>query len=300
MLKKPSLSVPPTSKRPLILDGRAVRESLIPQLRERVAALSKPPKLAIIQVGDRSDSTAFIRGKKALAAKLGIAEKHIQTSADIPQNELIDIIRECNADLEINGIIVQLPLPPAIDRDRVIDAIDPRKDVDALTSANVKRWFEGRADALLPATARGIRTLLAHYKIELFGKKVTVIGRSTLVGKPITTMCLNENATVTVCHSKTPDLAAETKNADIIVVATGHPGLITAKHVHKDQVVIDVGINTVRGEKLDEEVEGDKLVGDVDFASVSKKVAAITPVPGGVGPMTVISIFENLLDLCKY
>lgn len=286
-------------KKTLILNGRGTRDSLIPGLIQRVRMLSYVPTLAIIQVGDRPDSTAFIRAKKVFAAVIGIKERHIQTTESVSQDELVGIIKECNADKDIRGIIVQLPLPIGIDRDAVIDAIDPKKDVDALTAANIKRWVEGHENAIMPATARGIRTLLQRYKIELFGKKVTVVGRSMLVGKPVITMCLNENATVTVCHSKTPDLETETKSADVLIVAVGRPGLIQAAHVKKGQVVIDVGINKITGEKLDDEIEGTRLVGDVNFEKVSGKVAAITPVPGGVGPMTVFSLFENLLDLCE-
>lgn len=280
-----------------ILDGKKVRDERVTELAKRVSELSSPLTMAIIQVGDRPDSTSFINSKKAFAEKIGVKIKHIQVSETIPQNELIDIVKECNADHIIQGIIVQLPLPIEIEDDAVIDAIDPSKDVDALTSHSVKRWLDGNAEAIMPATATGIRTLLNEYKIDLFGKKVVVIGRSTLVGKPIISMCLNENATVTVCHSKTSDLAAETKEADIIISVAGKQGLITKKHVKKGQVVIDVGINTLVGEKLDDEIEGKKLTGDVDFDSVSKKVFAITPVPGGVGPMTVLSLFENLLEL---
>ncbi|MDE1940800.1 MAG: bifunctional 5,10-methylenetetrahydrofolate dehydrogenase/5,10-methenyltetrahydrofolate cyclohydrolase [Patescibacteria group bacterium] len=296
----------PRKAGPTILDGRACREALMPRLSERVKALPTVPTLAIIQVGDRPDSTSFINAKKAFARKLGVNEKHIKASEDVSQSELIDIIGECNRDAAIKGIIVQLPLPVGLDKDAVIEAIDPRKDVDALTAVSVKGWLEGREDAILPATARGIRTLLGHYKIDLFGKRIAVIGRSMLVGKPIAAMCLNENATVSVCHSKTPDLAAELKAADIIIVAAGRPGLVGGKHVRKGQVVIDVGINRPTGEKLDEEIEesgGQKeapaLVGDVDFISAAKKASAITPVPGGVGPMTVFSLLENLIDLCQ-
>lgn len=283
----------------LILDGRKTREMLLPELVNKVKALSFVPTLAIIQVGERPDSTSFIKAKKSFGTKIGVNTKHIQVSESVSQSELIDIIKECNSDHTIKGIIVQLPLPIQLDRDAVIDAISPAKDVDALTSVSVKRWLEGREDAILPATARGIRELLKQYQIDLFGKKVTVIGRSMLVGKPVITMCLNENATVSVCHSKTPDLAKETKNADVIIVAAGNPGLIQRKHVKKGQIVIDIGINTLTGQKLDDEIEGTKLVGDVDFQKVSKKVAAISPVPGGVGPMTVFALFENLVDLCE-
>jgi methylenetetrahydrofolate dehydrogenase (NADP+)/methenyltetrahydrofolate cyclohydrolase len=282
-----------------ILSGRAIREALMPELMERVKSLAHLPTLAIIQVGDRADTTAFIAAKKAFAAKIGVKEKHIHLPERVSQSELIKTIEKCNADPQIRGIIVQLPLPLSIDRDAVIEAIDPKKDVDALTPKNVRRWMEGREDAIFPATARGVGELLRYYKIDLFGKKVTVVGRSMLVGKPIVSMCLNENATVTVCHSKTPDLALATKAADILIVAAGKPKLITADHVREGQVVIDVGINTAKGEKLDDELPGKKLTGDVDFDCVKDIVSAITPVPGGVGPMTVFALFENLVDLCK-
>jgi methylenetetrahydrofolate dehydrogenase (NADP+)/methenyltetrahydrofolate cyclohydrolase len=199
-----------------------------------------------------------------------------------------------------------------LDRSAVINAIDPAKDVDALTSTSVAKWQEGRngnsgrnnsgdgyAKCIMPATARGVRELLENYKIDLNGKKVTVVGRSDLVGKPIAAMCRNAGATVTVCHSKTVDLVADTKNADILIVAVGKPKLIGKEHINSRQVVIDVGINTILGEKLDDEIPGKRLVGDVDFEAVKDIVSAISPVPGGVGPMTVLALFENLVDLCR-
>jgi len=274
----------------ILLNGRLIRDTILPGLIARFEALPYKPVLAIIQAGDRPDSTAFIAAKKNFAAKLGVEVKHMAVSADISQKELMAIVHECNADNSIHGIIVQLPLPIAIDTDAIIDAIDARKDVDGLTATQVKRWLSGREDAVMSATARGIRTLLKQNSIELFGKKVTVVGRSLLVGKPIIAMCLNENATVTVCHSKTADLASETKRADILIVAAGKPGLITPSHVSPGQIVVDVGIS--RG-------ADNTLVGDVDFEAVKDSVAAISPVPGGVGPMTVCSLFENLADLCE-
>lgn len=272
-----------------IIDGKKTREELLPNLAEKVRGLSFVPKLAIIQVGDRPDSTAFIRAKKAFATKIGITETHIQLKESVSQEELIKTILKCNEDKSIHGIIIQLPLPLHIDRSKVIDTIDPKKDADGLTATNVKGWLEGRGDSIMPATARGIRELLKHNNIELFGKRVTVVGRSMLVGKPIAAMCLNENATLHICHSKTMNLADETKFGDIIIVAVGKPGLITSSHVRAGQIVIDVGISR----NLDGE-----LSGDVDFESVSHIVEAITPVPGGVGPMTVFCLFENLVDLC--
>lgn len=282
-----------------ILDGRKIRDEFIPELKKSFAELPFSPVLTIIQVGDRADTNAYVKAKKSFADKIGIKVNHIQAPESISESELIDIVREQNSDEAVRGIIVQLPLPPKINKDAVIDIISKSKDVDAITASSIKDWFDGREGFLLPATARGIRTMLEYYKIDLCGKKVVVIGRSILVGKPVSAMCLNGDATVTVCHSKTPDLARETKDADIIVVATGKAGLIDSRHVKAGQVIIDVGINTAEGQKLDEEISKRKIVGDVDFESVADKVGAITPVPGGVGPLTVLSIFQNLLDLCR-
>jgi methylenetetrahydrofolate dehydrogenase (NADP+)/methenyltetrahydrofolate cyclohydrolase len=274
----------------LILDGRKTRKSLLPDLTARFRRLSGVPTLAIVQVGERPDSTAFIEAKKKFAAVLGVNHIHIQLPESVSQAEVVGRIEECNEDPAIRGIIVQLPLPVALNRESILETIDPAKDVDGLTSLNVKRWLEGNEQAVMPATARGIRTLLAHHSIGLFQKKVTMVGRSMLVGKPIAAMCLAENATLAICHSKTPDLAAETSAADVVIVAAGKPGLVGAAHVTAGQVVIDVGISRI--------ADG-TLVGDVDFAAVSPIVSAISPVPGGVGPMTVFSLFENFCDLCE-
>jgi len=273
-----------------ILDGNATREALLPPLATKIKTLYRVPTLAIIQVGGRPDSEAFIRAKKSFAARIGVKERHLQLSEKISQADLVRVIEEQNSDESIQGIIVQLPLPLHIDRDVIIDSINPSKDADGLTSYNVKRWLEGREDAVMPATARGIRELLKHASVDLYSKKVTVIGRSMLVGKPIAAMCLSENATVTICHSKTANLSEETRKADILIVAAGSPGLIGPACVREGQVIIDVGIS--RG-------ANGSLVGDVDFESVKNIVAAISPVPGGVGPMTVFSLFENLVHLSR-
>lgn len=284
---------------PLTIDGRIVRESLVQKIQAKIAGFSFKPTLAIIQVGAREDSSAFIRAKKLFAEKIGVGERHIQVNQNISQNDLLKIVGECNADKSIQGIIVQLPLPAHLDQNVIIDAISPDKDADGITSTNVSKWKKGDKSAIWPATARGVRELLEYYKISLKGKNVVVVGRSPLVGQPLESMCLSEGAKVTVCHSQTPDTASVTRKADIIITAVGKINLITADHVSKDQVVIDVGINTIQGNKLDEEVTGRKLVGDVDFDNVSQIVKAISPVPGGVGPMTVLCLFENLLDLCE-
>ena len=288
----------------LLIDGRKAREDLKRDLKKRVSALSFMPTLAIIQVGSNPDSSSFIRGKKAFAEKIGIIIRHIQISQDATQNEVTQHVHECNNDPTVQGIIVQLPLPQQIGRDEVIDSINPKKDADALTRERVKEWSTpGNVRALFPATARGVMELLAYYDFKIKGQKVVVVGRSELVGRPIAIMCANAGATVTVCHSKTPDLVAETILADILIVAVGKPGLIQAKHVKKGAVVIDVGINTSEGKRLEDEPAGDNqtrtLVGDVAFEAVEKVASAVSPVPGGVGPMTVLSLFENLLDLCE-
>ncbi len=293
----------------LILNGKTVRDSALIELKIKVQqfshtsthppARSRVPTLAIVQVGNRPDSTSYIKAKKTFAKKIGVEVEHIHLLANTPQTKIIEAINDLNSDKTVNGIIVQLPLPEGIERDTVIDAIDPRKDADGLTSYNIEQRFKG---GILPATARGVRELLAHYKITLNGKKVVVIGRSALVGKPIADMCEAGGAHVTVCHSKTPDLKTETQKADIIIVAVGKPGLITREHVKKGQVIIDVGI-TKSGEVgvVGELAESGKssIVGDVDFEVVKNIVSAISPVPGGVGPMTVLALFENVIELVK-
>ena len=289
----------PLSMSTLLIDGRAARDAAMPGLIGQVKSLIRPPHLAIIQVGDRPDSTSYIKAKQAFAAKIGVKIKHVHVPESVTEKDLLEKIAALNADTDVQGIIVQLPLPLTLDRDAILEAVAPHKDADGLTSFNVKRWTEGLDGALMPATARGVKELLGYYKIDLFGKHVVVVGRSMLVGKPIAAYALNENATVTVVHSKTADLAEETRRADVLIVAAGRPKLINADHVREGTIVIDVGINTVKGEKLEDEIADKKLVGDVDFEAVQSIASAITPVPGGVGPMTVLGLFENLIDLCK-
>ena len=281
-----------------IIDGRQTREDLTPILKKKVEALGFTPTLAIIQVGNRPDSTAFIQAKKKFAANLGVNTKHIQIPESVSQTELVSKIIECNKDKTVQGIIVQLPIPEHLNRAEVINAIDPKKDADGLAAVNVKLLAENSSQGMIPATARGVRELLAKYNIGLKGKNVVVVGRSDLVGKPISIMALNEGATVTVCHSQTVDLKADTTKADVLIVAIGKPCFIGADYIKKGAIVVDIGINTLVGEKLEDEIQNRVLVGDVDFDAVFDKVSAITPVPGGVGPMTVLALFENLVDLC--
>jgi methylenetetrahydrofolate dehydrogenase (NADP+)/methenyltetrahydrofolate cyclohydrolase len=261
-----------------ILDGKKAKEHYLEQLRTRVLFLSSIPKLVVIQVGDREDSNSYIRSKKLFAEKLGAEVVHEKLSDKVKQEEIIKLIKKYNKDKTVNGIIVQLPLPGHLIVDEIINEIDITKDVDGLTDNAV----------FTPATARGIKELLEFYNIKLKNKKVTILGRSKIVGKPTAKMCEDEGAKVTVCHSKTEDVPSKTKKADIVIVAIGKPYMLDNKYFSKGQIVVDVGITKV----------GDKLLGDVDFEKVKDIVSMITPVPGGVGQMTVLALFENLVDSC--
>jgi 5,10-methylene-tetrahydrofolate dehydrogenase/methenyl tetrahydrofolate cyclohydrolase len=290
---------------PTILSGLIVRDELKKSLATRIKALQEkrglsastsPLTLAIIQVGDRADSTAYINAKKRFAAEIGVLVKLVQFKENADQEEIISEIKKLNQDKKITGIIVQLPLPKNLDEKVILDSIYPAKDADAITSTNVKVWtIQGPTS--YPATARGVGELLGFYKIPLKRKRVCVIGRSKFVGTPIACLCRAKGALVTVCHSKTEDLVKETLAADVIISVVGKAGLITAEHVKKGQVIVDVGLSRAS-------VDGKtKLVGDVDFEKVKAVLGdspagggAITPVPGGVGPMTVLALFENLVD----
>jgi methylenetetrahydrofolate dehydrogenase (NADP+)/methenyltetrahydrofolate cyclohydrolase len=284
------------NKMPIILDGKKAREVLKIVLIEKIKKLPAGVKLclAIIQVGERADSTAYVAGKKKFAAEIGAAERHIKLPESVKQEEVLQTIDGLNGDAAVHGIIVQLPLPAGLDKDVILNAISPAKDVDGLSATNVNKWSDGRLDILWPATTRGIRELFDFYGIGLKGKKVVIVGRSALVGKPTAAMCMAAGAQVTVCHRQTADLAHETKQADILIVAAGSPGLIGAQHVHAGQVIVDVGMS--------KDPATGKLVGDVDFDAVSAAIGetgSITPVPGGVGVMTVLGLFENLVDACE-
>lgn len=271
-----------------ILDGKKVRDFIAKGIILELKKLEIKPKLVIIQVGNDERSSVYVKQKKIFGEKLGFLVEYIQFDKKISENELVMRIELFNRDSFINGIIVQFPLPKNIDSVRVVESIDPQKDVDGLNSKNLRLLFDGKSNgtnSLIPATTKGILSLLDFYKIPIERKKVVIVGRSLLVGRPTALAFLNRNATVTICHSKTKDLGKEIKNGDIIIVAIGKPNFLKRNMVKKGQIVIDVGISKVR----------DELIGDVDFKNVSKIVRAITPVPGGVGPMTVISLFENLL-----
>jgi len=270
-----------------ILDGKVVRDKIADSLKSEISKLDQKPQLVIFQVGDLPESNAYVGQKTKFGQKIGAIVKHKRLPEKISQPELIGQIEVDNNRPDVHGIIVQLPIPNRLDKNAVIEAINPQKDVDGQTSKNIKLLFEGLS-GFVPATTKGILTLLDWYKIPVSGKHIVVVGRSSLVGKPTALAFLNRDATVTVCHSKTKNLATITKTADILISAVGKINLITKNHVGKNQVVIDVGINAA----------DKKLKGDVNFGEVKKIVGAISPVPGGAGPMTVASLFQNLLDAC--
>ncbi len=280
-----------------ILEGISLRDATLQRLSLQVKGLPVQLTLAVIQIGTRDDSTAYIKAKKSFGEKIGARVLHITLSEKATSDEVLSEIKKLNEDTSVHGIVVQLPLPVHLDQHTILEAIDPKKDVDGLTSRHTQELWEDGSEIVLPATTRGILSLLDCYQIPIEGKKVVIVGRSVLVGKPTALAFLNRNATVTICHRGTKNLEEETRRADILIVAIGRAHFITADFVREGQVVIDVGINTVSDGKLQEEVGKRKLVGDVDFESVSKIVSAISPVPGGVGAMTVASLFENLLDL---
>lgn len=275
-----------------ILDGKTLNEKIAEELSNQITKLDPKPKLVIIQIGNLPESNAYIGRKIKFGQKIGATVDLQKFEEDVTQEDLVSKIKNLNSDPTVHGIIVQLPIAKHLDKDEVIDTINPKKDVDGLTSVNLKHLWEGKSDGFVPATTKGVITLIDSYQIPIERQNVVVVGRSSLVGKPTALAFLMRDATVTICHKATKNLPAYTKTADIIVVATGKPNLIGKEHVTKGQIVIDVGINAVENEDSSHR----KLVGDVNFAEVSPIVEAITPVPGGVGPMTVASLFQNLLQ----
>lgn len=243
-------------------------------------------------VGNDPASETYVRSKERKARELGIFSQVFRRDAGISKEELLELIQELNEDRRIDGILVQLPLPSHIDEKEIIEAIDPGKDVDGFHPVNTGRLFNSQKDLprFEPCTPMGIMELLEREGIEVEGKKAVVVGRSNIVGKPVACLLLEKNATVTICHSRTRDLARETVTADILVVAVGKPGFIDGSMVKDGVVAIDVGINRVDG----------KLVGDLDFPSVEKKSSYITPVPGGVGPMTIAMLMKNTIKARRY
>ncbi len=299
-----------------ILDGRVVRDEIKENLKSQISLstrnslkasnLKSRPKLVIIQVGDVAESNTYISGKIKFGESIGAVVEHKKFPATISQKSLISQISILNSDSSVHGIIVQMPIPEHLNKEAIIDTIDPKKDVDGLTTTNQQLLENNDPQVFIPATAKAVITILNYYKIPIEGKKAAVVGRSKLVGAPVAILLRNLGAQVEVGHSQTPDLTAVTKPADIVVVAVGKPNLITKNHVSPDQTVIDVGINVIdsnarlwKTEKPGIGQNQRHLTGDVNFAEVEPIVAAITPVPGGIGPLTIASLFENLLEAYK-
>ena len=271
-----------------VIDGAAAAREIIARLHERVAALGRlnvRPALAAVLVGDDPASRIYLRNKTRACAEAGVRSEVHELPADCPQRALLATIERLNADPGVNGIIVQLPLPRHLDAAAVQTAVSPKKDVDGLTWHNLGALIAGQP-LFEPCTPQGVMTLLDRAGIEIEACQAVVIGRSTIVGKPMALMLMARGATVTICHSKTRDLAAHTRRADILVAAAGRAGLVTAEMVKPGAVVVDVGINRL---------PSGKLAGDVDLASVRAVAGYITPVPGGVGPMTVAMVIANTI-----
>lgn len=286
-----------------VLDGKALATTIKGEMREEVDQIrlsgGNIPHLAAVLIGDNPASESYVRSKVRSCEEVGFHSTLIRRGTEVTQSEVLEIVEKLNNDPDIDGFIVQLPLPKHIDEDAINLAIDPRKDVDGFTPVNVGRMTLG-LPSFLPATPNGILTMLDRYGIETSGKEVVVLGRSNIVGTPMTILLSRKgnpgNATVTMCHSRTKDMEFHTRRADILVAAIGIPEMVTAAMVKDGAVIVDVGINRVEDETRK---RGYRLCGDVDYKSLESKVSAMTPVPGGVGPMTVVSLLMNTLKASK-
>lgn len=271
-----------------ILDGKKLKEKILDEIKEEVFCLKRKPKLVVIQVGNNSASNVYVNQKKKMADYVGYLFEHIKLPEDVLEQELLDIINKLNYNDEVDGILIQMPLPNHLNTKVVQNSVSPKKDVDGLTDLNTGKLVHN-CQGLTSCTPMGIIDLLDYYNINISSKHVVIVGRSDLVGKPLVNLFLNKDATVSVCHSKTNNLSSITKLADILVVAIGKKEYITADMIKDGATVIDVGINK----------EGNKLYGDVNFLEVSHKVSNITPVPGGIGPMTIAELAKNVLYAYK-
>ncbi len=281
-------------KMAIIMNGKALAERIRQELREEVSRLKlrygRSPSLTVVLVGGNPASQIYVRNKVKAAKEVGIDSRLVNFDESVTQKELEGIIRKFNDDRDLDGFLIQLPLPRHIDYLKLVDLIDPSKDVDGFHPVNVGKLVIGTYDdALLSCTPLGVMKILKNYNIDVKGKNVTIVGASNIVGKPLAAMMLNAGATVSVCHILTRDVRMYTRKADIVCSATGVPGLIKEDMVKEGVVVIDIGISKVNG----------KIVGDVDFDGVCKKASAITPVPGGIGPMTVAMLLHNTVKAFK-
>ena len=271
------------------MDGKALSLSLEAELKLKVDALreknARIPKLVVVLVGDNPASKTYVKNKAKACERVGFLSEIIELDGSISQEIVLSTIDRLNRDETVDGILVQLPVPKHLDAKAIVHALNPNKDVDGLHPLNVAKLYENEK-GFVPCTPKGIMRLLKEYQIDVVGKHCVVLGRSNLVGRPVAQLLLNENATVTICHSKTQNLSEFTKQADIIVVAIGRANFLTSKDVNHAECIIDVGINRVDG----------KLVGDVAYDELVDKVDAMTPVPGGVGPMTIGMLLENTLE----
>lgn len=273
-----------------IIDGKLVSKKILENISEEILFLDKKPCLAVIIVGEDPASKIYVNLKKKRANELGIKSVVIELPFETTQEELLCAIERLNNDIAVNAILVQLPLPSHIDTKAVLEKINPIKDADCFHPYNVGHIATGCKPYVYPCTPKGIIRLLEYYDIPIEGKNAVIVGRSNIVGRPLAQMLINENATVTVCHSRTKNLVEITKTADILISAVGQKNLINSEMVKDGVVVIDVGMNRS---------EDGRLCGDVDFYDVEKKASYITPVPGGVGPMTICSLMQNTFDLYK-
>jgi methylenetetrahydrofolate dehydrogenase (NADP+)/methenyltetrahydrofolate cyclohydrolase len=284
----------------ILLSGAEVAESVERRLREEVAALRVRgclPTLEVILVGDNPSSQSYVRSKLKMAERVGIRTRNRELPASVVQAEVTATVAELNRDPEVHGILCQLPLPPHLDAEAIVQGIDPIKDVDGLTAANMGRLALG-IPRFIPCTPAGIVEMLRYYRLPVAGRIAVIIGRSNIVGRPLSILLSQRewDATVMLCHSKSPDLAEWTRRADLVVAAVGIPEFVTADMVRTGAIVVDVGINRVEDSG---KPKGYRLCGDVDYDAVAPKCLAITPVPGGVGPMTVAMLMDNTVKAAR-
>lgn len=274
----------------ILLDGKSVSRKrnleLKAKIEKAITTYKRAPKLAIILVGDNPASLSYVKGKKKACELVGIINEMYHLSANISENELKSLIEKLNDDESVDGILLQLPIPDHLNDDLLIDLISKDKDADGFHVVNQGYLYQ-KKKTIYPATPKGIMTLLRTYNIDVLGMNAVIIGRSNIVGFPVARLLMDQGATITVCHSKTKDVGFHTRNADIIVVAAGRPHMLKKDMVKDGAIVIDVGVNRVDG----------KLIGDADFDDISDKCSFLTPVPGGVGPMTIHSLLENTFEL---
>src|SRR5947207_5593576 len=286
-----------------LLDGRSIAEKVYVDLRREIADLKSKgvtPGLAVVLVGDNPASRTYVRSKDKMSRELGLHSVKLELPASTTQSELLARVEELNCDSKVHGILVQSPPPKQIDEAAIVRALDPRKDVDGFHPLNVAKLAMGDETGFVPCTPLGVQRLLIESKIDIGGTHVVILGRSMIVGKPLALLLMQKapggDATVTIVHSRSRNLAEITRSADILIAAIGRAGFVKAEHVREGAVIIDVGINRVNDPANE---RGYRLVGDVDFENVAPKAAAITPVPGGVGPMTIAMLMSNTVKACR-